>query len=111
MARAFFLSVLIQVLGVFTVYVLARGLGQDFPLGPLFAFFPIVVVLSAVPISIAGIGVREASMVLLLGTLGVEPAAATALSLAWFLSVTVGTFLGLYEYFRQKDWRTSREGL
>jgi hypothetical protein len=42
-----------------------------------------------VPISLAGLGVREAAFVVLLGRVGVSPANATAASLAFMASLLV----------------------
>jgi uncharacterized membrane protein YbhN (UPF0104 family) len=102
MARAALLSVVIQVATVLAVYVLALGLGQRIPLLPFFIFVPIIITLSSLPVSISGVGIREGAFVLLFGSIGVRPDAATALSFAWFLSVTAGGLAGLYEYLRHK---------
>ena len=100
--KTFFLSLIVQVVIVFAVYVLSRGLRLDIPLLPLFIFVPIISTISSVPISISGLGVREASFVLLFGSLGIKPAQATAVSFAWFLSVAAGSLPGLIEYLRYK---------
>lgn len=102
MARAALLSALIQGATVLSVYVLALGLGQSIPLVPFFIFVPIIITLSSLPVSISGVGIREGAFVFLFGSIGVRPEAATALSFAWFLSVTAGGLAGLYEYLRYK---------
>jgi hypothetical protein len=100
--KTFLLSVVIQTIVIFGVYVLSRGLGVNVPLLPLFIFVPVISTIATVPISISGLGVREASFVLLLGFLGISPAQATAVSFAWFLSVATGSLPGLVEYLRYK---------
>jgi len=100
--KTFFLSLIVQVVIIFAVYVLSLGLKVDVPLLPLFIFVPIIATISSVPISISGLGVREASFVLLFGSLGIKPAQATAVSFAWFLSVATGSLPGLIEYLRYK---------
>jgi len=92
----------VQVVIIFAVYVLSLGLKIDVPLLPLFIFVPIISTISSVPISISGLGVREASFVLLFGSLGINPAQATAVSFAYFLSVATGSLPGLIEYLRYK---------
>ncbi|MCL5022036.1 MAG: flippase-like domain-containing protein [Nitrospirae bacterium] len=94
------LSLIIQTIIIFAVYALSRGLGVKVPLLPLFIFIPVISTIAAIPISIAGIGVREASFVLLFGFLGISPAEATAVSFAWYLSVAAGSLPGLVEYLR-----------
>jgi uncharacterized protein (TIRG00374 family) len=105
--KALMLSAVIQSVIILSIYILALGLGQDLPLHMLFVFIPIIATLSSAPISISGIGIREASTVLLLGTIGVKPDMATAISFAWFLSIATGGLSGLYEYLRVKEWKTS----
>lgn len=102
LVKALLLSGIIQIMIIFAVYALSRGLGVNVPLLPLFIFVPVISTLSAIPISISGLGVREASFVLLFGFLGISPVQATAVSFAWFLSVATGSLPGLVEYLRYK---------
>lgn len=102
MARAFLLSAVIQGATILSVYILALGLGQRIPLVTLFIFVPIIITLASLPVSISGVGIREGAFVVLLGSIGVRPDAAIALSFAWFLSITAGGLAGLYEYLRYK---------
>lgn len=98
--KTFIISLIVQIIIVFAVYALSRGLKVNAPLLPLFIFVPVISTISSIPISISGIGVREASFVLLFGSLGIDPAHATAVSFAWFLSVATGSLPGLVEYLR-----------
>ncbi|HYA31736.1 MAG TPA: lysylphosphatidylglycerol synthase transmembrane domain-containing protein [Thermodesulfovibrionales bacterium] len=101
-AETLFLSILIQALVICAVYILSRGLKVYVPLLPLFIFIPVISTIATLPISISGIGVREASFVLLFGFLGTSPAQATAVSFAWFLSMAAGSLPGLIEYLRYR---------
>ena len=100
--KTLLLSVAIQTVIIFAVYALGRGLGVKMPLLPLFIFIPVIWTIATIPISISGLGVREASFVLLFGFLGISPVQATAVSFAWFLSVATGSLPGLIEYLRYK---------
>ena len=100
--KTLLLSVMIQAIIIFAVYVLGRGLGVELPLLPLFVFIPVIWTIATIPIYISGLGVREASFVLLFGFLGIGPVQATAVSFAWFLSVATGSLPGLIEYLRYK---------
>jgi len=104
--KAFFLSVLIQFLGILAVYILALGMGAVIPFLVCLIFLPLVIVFTMVPISISGIGVREGAFVIFFGLIGVKPEVATALSFSWFLSFTTGSLLGLVEYIRYKKTGT-----
>lgn len=101
-AKALLLSVIIQVLCIMSVYIITLGLGEQIALIYFYVFFPIITVISTLPVSISGIGVREWSFVLLFGVVGVKPETATAMSFAWFLSIAFGGLVGLFEYLRLK---------
>lgn len=100
--KAFLISVALQVLGISAVYMISVGLKIHVPIVMFFIFIPVIAAVITVPISISGIGVREASFVLLFGTLGLSPAQATAISFTWFLSIIAGSLAGFVEYLRYK---------
>ena len=100
--KTFALSLIIQFAGIVAVYILALGLQQHVPLLAFFVFLPIIILLTLIPVSISGLGVREGACVLLFGFIGVEPSAATAISLSWFVSVAAGSLIGLVEYLKYK---------
>ena len=70
---------------VLCFYVLARALGVPLGLIDCLAIIPPIMLATALPISIAGWGVREGAMVAGLGLLGVAAEAALALSIAFGL--------------------------
>ena len=100
--KTLMLSCGIQVMAILSMYIIALGLGQHIYLSYFFIFFPIIVTISTLPISISGIGLREGAFVLLFGMAGVKPEMATAMSFAWFLSTASGGLVGLFEYLRLK---------
>ena len=100
--NALFLSVLIQGMGLFAVYVIAIGIGQHIPFLACLIFVPLIVIFTMIPVSISGLGVREGSFVLFFGFIGVKPQFATAISFSWFITMVVGNLIGLTEYLRYK---------
>jgi glycosyltransferase 2 family protein len=64
----------------YAVYVLAIGLSVPLGLGHAMLFVPLVTLVTVLPISIAGWGLRESSMVVALGLVGVPSAQAFSLS-------------------------------
>ena len=102
LAKTFSISIVIQILNILAVSLVSTGLEIAIPLLPLFIFVPIIATLATAPVSISGLGVREASFVLLFGFLGISPVQATAISFGWFLSVVVGSLPGFFEYLRYK---------
>lgn len=94
------LSSVIQVVIICAVWMLSRGLGQNLSILPFFIFIPMITTIATLPISIAGIGLREMTFVTFFGFVGLRPEEATALSFAWFLSITAGGLLGVIEYLK-----------
>ena len=94
MAIILFLGVAVHLMTVLLGYVLARGLGSDVGfLGCLAAIAPALLV-SYLPISIAGWGVREASLVFAFGLVGVGRETALLISLGIGIIVLVVSLLG-----------------
>lgn len=88
------LGVAVHIMTVFLGYVLAKGLGSDVDfLGCLAAIAPALLI-SYVPISIAGWGVREASLVFAFGLLGVDHETALLVSLGIGIIVLIVSLLG-----------------
>ncbi len=100
--KAFIYSLIVQFLSILSVYVLSKGISLNLSLFTFMIFVPVIVLISFIPVSISGLGLREAAFVLLLGTTGVSPDQSVTLSLLWFLSVVVASFWGLFEYLRFK---------
>ena len=65
-------SLVVQGVNILMVYVLSKGYGFDIPLMVLTAFLPIILTFSSLPISISGLGIREASFVIFLGAYGLK---------------------------------------
>lgn len=61
----------------------------------VFIGVPIVLILSMVPITLGGFGLRESLFVVILTPLGVDPERALALSLVWLLSLLASALAGL----------------
>ncbi|MEW6068902.1 MAG: lysylphosphatidylglycerol synthase transmembrane domain-containing protein [Nitrospirota bacterium] len=105
------LSVIVQVSGIAAVYILAIGIGQHIPLFTFMLFLPLIILFSTLPISVSGIGVREGAFIIFFGLVGVDPDVATAISLAWFISITAGSLWGLFEYIRYKKYQIVEDRL
>ncbi len=96
-----------QIVAISAIFMLAKGSGLNVHLFDCILIMPPVMLLSALPISIAGWGVREGAMVVAFGLLGVSREAALVLSLqfaflgyvaaapgalAWFMEANRGAF-------------------
>ena len=78
---AFGLSVVNQVILGAVVWILAREVGADPGFAAAMFMFPYVLLLSMVPVSLAGWGLREGAMVVVFTLVGMPPAAALTVSL------------------------------
>jgi uncharacterized protein (TIRG00374 family) len=82
LARSVVLGLAFQVLVVFSLWLVADSLRMHLTLPLLAVVFPLTLLISMLPVSIGGLGVREWSYVILLGRVGVDVTDATVLSLA-----------------------------
>ena len=80
--------------GALAAYCIARSLDIDVELIAMIAVMSIVTFVAALPISFAGWGVREISVVALLGLLGVDRAAALLLSVEFGIIATLMSLPG-----------------
>jgi uncharacterized membrane protein YbhN (UPF0104 family) len=88
------LSLVIQVANVAVVWVVGQALGVAVPATYYFICVPMVTLLTLVPVSLNGMGVREGGMVLFLAPLGVGEGTALSLAFLWFAIFTVASVLG-----------------
>ena len=80
--------------GALAAYCISRSLGIDVGLMAMIAVMSFVAFATALPISLAGWGVREVSLVALLGLLGVDREAALALSIEFGIICTLMSLPG-----------------
>jgi uncharacterized protein (TIRG00374 family) len=90
----------------FAVYVLAQGMNVALSFGNALLFVPLVTLVAVLPVSIAGWGLRESSMVVALGLIGVPAAQAFSLSvLTGLVIVASGIPGGVLWLFRRQIGR------
>jgi len=106
-AEAFGLSVAYQFAGnVVPIYIIARSVGIPIALHYFVLVVPVIAVVSMLPITINGMGVREGAFVMSLGWMNVSASTATAISLLWFVLIAATSAIGgvvyLTDALRQK---------
>jgi uncharacterized membrane protein YbhN (UPF0104 family) len=94
MALVLIISFCFQVLNIMVFALIGMSLNLDVPLGYYFVIVPLVDLVSILPISISGIGVREGSYVGLLYLAGVETSQGLAFGLLGLLVVVAASLLG-----------------
>jgi uncharacterized membrane protein YbhN (UPF0104 family) len=104
-------SFIVQMSGIFAVFVLSVGMSYKISLLTISIFMPMITVISLIPISISGIGLREFSFVVFLGSMGVPSDVSIALSLSWFFSVVAANILGLvlYVFYKKQNEISKKE--
>lgn len=80
---AFILSMVVQCGFILLNILIAYGVGISLPAVIWFAAWPLAKLIALVPISIGGVGVREAALMSLLVPFGVSGSAAVAQALSW----------------------------
>jgi len=88
------ISVVNHVVSVVLILMLARGLGIPAGLGEFMVLIPPIILVTMLPLSFAGWGVREGASIPLLGAIGVAPPAALALSVAYGLVLLISSLPG-----------------
>jgi uncharacterized protein (TIRG00374 family) len=71
----------------YVVYLLSQGMGVPLSMGYALLFIPLVTLVTILPISIAGWGLRESAMVVSLGLIGVPAAQAFSISVLFGLVI------------------------
>lgn len=101
----FFLSSIINLMNCLIFYAIAKGLSVNVSFLDLLVFLPPVFLLSMLPISISGWGVREGAMVVALGMVGVSAAESLSISIFFGLALIVislpGGALWLFSHNKQ----------
>lgn len=95
-------SVIVQVNSVAVCWLVARGLSIDVPFAYFAVIVPMVSLLTLVPISVNGMGVREESCIVFLAPFGVTKEVATTLALLWFGAQLAVSVMGGLAYLTEK---------
>lgn len=95
LGQAMLISVLLQALIIMTYFWISTGLKLEVPIAYFFVYVPLITFAAMLPVSVAGLGVREGGAVYLFAKVGVDAATALTMSLAWFsLSLVVSSLGG-----------------
>jgi uncharacterized membrane protein YbhN (UPF0104 family) len=81
------------------LYLFALDLGYEITFSQILCIFPSVFLLSVLPISLAGWGVRETAFVMFFGAFGVAADKALTLSILYGLITFLFSFTGIIAYF------------
>lgn len=102
------ISIIIHLTFVFAAWFLAIAIGINISLGQMLLIVPITNLLIALPISIAGWGIREGLFIAGLGYLNIASDAALALSILYGLLMLTVSLPGLIQWFLQNSKTTKQ---
>lgn len=97
------LSILTHMLAMTAFLMIGRGVGLDFPLQVYLVLVPPVILLTILPISLAGWGVREGAMVGFFLLIGADKSRVLTFSILYGLVALVASLPGLVVYLTQKN--------
>ncbi|MCW5200111.1 flippase-like domain-containing protein [Desulfobulbus sp. F1] len=103
------LSVLIHLLSISAFFMNGLAVGLDFPLHVYLALVPPVVLLTILPVSLAGWGVREGAMVGFFMLVGADKTKVLAFSLLCGLTTLASSLPGLVIYLTQQGKPQAKE--
>jgi len=88
------LSVLIQIVCPLTFYIIALSLGIKINIAYFFVYLPIIAAITLLPISIGGLGLRDATTIFFFAKAGISKNLAFAMSLINFSFILVFALIG-----------------
>jgi uncharacterized membrane protein YbhN (UPF0104 family) len=104
------LSLGVQAGNVVLVWLIGRAIDAPIPDAYFWILVPLVSLLTLLPVSLNGMGIREGSTVLLLAPLGVSEGLALCLAILWFAVMAAVSLLGglvyAFGYFPRPEVRT-----
>ncbi len=104
LVNSLLISLANQLLAISINWIMAEGLHIHVPLFYYLIFMPVVTLISMIPISLNGMGLREYAIVSLFGSIGVDREAAVALGLLSSLTIFLSAIPGgmIYIFFRSR---------
>jgi glycosyltransferase 2 family protein len=98
------ISLVNQLLVIAVTYIIADGLRLDIPFRYFLVFVPVITLISMLPISLNGMGLREYSFVACFSAIGVDRESCIALGLLSSLFVILSSIPGgiIYIFFRNR---------
>lgn len=102
LGQCLIVSVGVQLLNIAVYIIISEMLGIHGLRWVWFLFFPLVTLMTMLPISLNGLGVREWTLVMLFSHVGGTSTQAATISLTWYLLVTAISALGGIAYWARK---------
>lgn len=95
-------GLLVHLFSIINIYLIGQSVGLDYDLLTMAVIVPPVVLLTLIPISLAGWGIREGAMIGLFGLIGAASANVLSMSILYGIILIVASLPGLYTFIYQK---------
>ncbi len=87
-------SLIFQLVSIYIRYMVALSFGIDIGFAPFLVFIPLINLISLLPISLGGMGLREFGFVLLFSQVGLTQEQALLVSLGTFMTLVTSAIIG-----------------
>ena len=93
---------MIHLFSIINIYLVGQSVGLDYSVLTMAVIVPPVVLLTLIPVSLAGWGIREGAMIGLFGLIGAAQANVLSMSIIYGIILIIASLPGLYTYLRHK---------
>ena len=98
------IMILFQLSTIILAFFLFKGFGVHLPFYTHLALLPVIYVITVIPVSISGFGLREGAFVFFYSSLGVSPTISFSVSILYYIiSMGFPTLLGALIFLYQKE--------
>ncbi|MBI5141585.1 MAG: flippase-like domain-containing protein [Nitrospirae bacterium] len=94
LVECFVLSTVVQVLTVLSVYLISKSMQSGVGMLECGIFIPLINIITLIPVSVSGVGIREGAFVYLFGLTGVKSEESITISLVWFITAAMVNLVG-----------------
>ena len=98
------ISIIVHILSVISIYYISIAINLDIKLTILLSTIPSVLLLTVIPISFAGWGVREGTMIFILSFVESSKEKIFSLSVIYGLILIISSVFGIYVWLNQKKF-------
>lgn len=99
-------SFALQLLQIMVFLILGLGIQATLPASQYLFIVPVILVVASIPITIGGLGIREATAITLFTAAGMSQDNAAAISLLFIPVLVLSGMPGLWFFFRMKDHKS-----
>lgn len=96
------IGVLIHLFSIINIYLIGKSVGLEYDLLTMAVVVPPVILLTLIPISLAGWGIREGAMIGIFGLIGAAQANVLSMSILYGIILIIASLPGLYTYLHRK---------